>query len=308
MYVCMPVCNYVCMYSFMYVCVYYICIHLCMYVCMCASMSKYVIYLTKCSYKWDMSHIWMIHATHMSESYRTYTQTAICFTLCSVHEYMSQLWMRHVTHVNESCQTYGWVMSHLWMSHATHMNEPYHTYTQIETCLTKQCVAVCCSVLQCDAVCCSVLQCVYAIRDMFDKAVCCSVLQCVAVCCSVLQCVAVCCSVLQCVAVCIRDSGHVWQRCINPSTRSTPRTSHIGIAFCFLMLYKKSLLFDFSKKSHSFCWQLVFTIVGEGRKIGEDFVRLRDRTIHCNEGGGYKFNSSHSHFFRQYRVFLDNTE
>ena len=41
---------------------------------------------------------------------------------------MSHIWMSHVTHMSESCRTYEWVMSHIWMSHVTHMNESCHTY------------------------------------------------------------------------------------------------------------------------------------------------------------------------------------
>jgi len=41
---------------------------------------------------------------------------------------LSHIWMRHATHMTESCHTYDWVMSYIWMSHVTHSNETCHTY------------------------------------------------------------------------------------------------------------------------------------------------------------------------------------
>jgi len=60
-----------------------------------------------------MSHTWMSHATHMSET--RYTVDI---------EMKGQLVLGGQ---NESCVTHGWVMSHTWMSHVTHMNEPGRT-------------------------------------------------------------------------------------------------------------------------------------------------------------------------------------
>jgi len=68
------------------------------------------------TYEWVMSHIRMSHVTHMSES-------------CHTCEWViSHMWMSHVMHMNESCQTCEWVMSHMWMSHVKHVNESCHTY------------------------------------------------------------------------------------------------------------------------------------------------------------------------------------
>jgi len=66
--------------------------------------------------EWGMSNMWMSHVTHMNES---------CHACQCV---VSHMWMSHVTHVNEACHTCEWVMSHLWMSHITPVNEWRHTY------------------------------------------------------------------------------------------------------------------------------------------------------------------------------------
>ena len=55
------------------------------------------------TYECIISHIWMSHVKHMSES-------------C------------HASHMNASCHTYEWVMSHIGMSHVTHMNASFHIY------------------------------------------------------------------------------------------------------------------------------------------------------------------------------------
>jgi len=48
-----------------------------------------------------MSHTWMSHVTHMTES-------------CHIIP-----WKRHVTHMNESFYIFQWVMSHVWIRHVT---------------------------------------------------------------------------------------------------------------------------------------------------------------------------------------------
>jgi len=40
---------------------------------------------------------------------------------------MSHIWVSHVKHMSESCHTYEWVMSHIWVSHVSHMSESWHT-------------------------------------------------------------------------------------------------------------------------------------------------------------------------------------
>jgi len=86
---------------------------------------------------WVMSHIWMIHVTHMNESCHTrewvmshtwMSHVTHTNESCHTHEkVMSRTWMRHVTHMNASCHTHEWVILHTWMSHSTHMNESCHT-------------------------------------------------------------------------------------------------------------------------------------------------------------------------------------
>jgi len=88
------------------------------------------------TYERVVSHIWMSHVTHMIKSCHVYER--VCHTYGSV---MSHIWMSHVTHVNDltenvahfqgalgGCHTCESVMSHMWTSHATHMNESCHTY------------------------------------------------------------------------------------------------------------------------------------------------------------------------------------
>jgi len=45
---------------------------------------------------------------------------------------MSHTWLSHVTHMTESCHTSEWIMSHVWISHDTHMNEtrPHDCHTK----------------------------------------------------------------------------------------------------------------------------------------------------------------------------------
>jgi len=57
--------------------------------------------------EWVMSHMWMSHVTHMTESCRTYA--------------------------NESCHTCEWVMSNMWISHVTHLMS--HVTHMNESCL-----------------------------------------------------------------------------------------------------------------------------------------------------------------------------
>jgi len=101
-------------------------------------------------YEGVMSHIWVSHVTHTSES----RLDDLIQRLVRVYEWA--IWMSHVTHLseschtyewvkawwphtttgaciwmsnmNESCRTFVWVMPHIWMSHVTHMNESCHTY------------------------------------------------------------------------------------------------------------------------------------------------------------------------------------
>ena len=62
-----------------------------------------------------VTHTWMSHVTHMSESRHT-------------HEWVySHIWMSHVIRMNESCHTYKWVMSYTWMNRVTRVNESCHT-------------------------------------------------------------------------------------------------------------------------------------------------------------------------------------
>jgi len=63
------------------------------------------------THEWVMSHIWIIHVTHLNESCHTYEWV------------ISHIWMSHITHMNESCHTYEWVMSHIWTSHVTPLND-----------------------------------------------------------------------------------------------------------------------------------------------------------------------------------------
>jgi len=80
------------------------------------------------TYEWVITHTWVGHYTHMSESYHTYdgrVSRVSCYT-----------------HMGESLPTHQWVISHTWrscvpcrlyvlycwMSHGTRTNESYHTY------------------------------------------------------------------------------------------------------------------------------------------------------------------------------------
>ena len=109
-----------------------------------------------------MSHVWMSHVTHTTESCHPWMShvthgwvrshmdeschTWICrgmsqvtshISSCHVCEWvMSHMWTRHVAHVNESCHTCKWVM---WMSRATHMWISRVADVK-ESCHTRECV------------------------------------------------------------------------------------------------------------------------------------------------------------------------
>ena len=68
-----------------------------------------------------ISHTWMRHLTHRSESRPAYEASHL--RLLPFVWVMSHTWMCHVTHMNVSCHTHVWVMSHTWTSHVTRMNE-----------------------------------------------------------------------------------------------------------------------------------------------------------------------------------------
>ena len=63
-----------------------------------------------------MSHIWVSHVAHMSESCHTYEWV------------MPHIWVSHATHMSESCHTYEWVMPHIWVNHITYINETRLTH------------------------------------------------------------------------------------------------------------------------------------------------------------------------------------
>ena len=83
-----------------------------------------------------MSHIWVSHVTHMSESCHTYEWVMSHIWMIHVTHIECRMRVRlgcayrmsHVTHMHVSFHTYEWVMSHLWVRHVTHMNESCHTY------------------------------------------------------------------------------------------------------------------------------------------------------------------------------------
>jgi len=121
------------------------------------------------SQKWVISHIWIRHVTHMSESrdicsrHVTHTNPSCHTRTNSQHpnhtpewvmshvwiRVTSLIWIRHVTNMTASRHTYTgsrsrththeWVMSHVWirvtslirMSHVTHMTASRHTHTQV---------------------------------------------------------------------------------------------------------------------------------------------------------------------------------
>ena len=66
-----------------------------------------------------MSHILMMHVTHITKSCHTYPGV------------MSHVSMSHVTYVNESCHMYQWVVSHISKSHVTHINESCHVCQRV---------------------------------------------------------------------------------------------------------------------------------------------------------------------------------
>jgi len=100
------------------------------------------------TYEWAMSyvmsHVRMMHVTHVSESCHTlwmshFTRTnGSCDTRETCDRVESYLWVMSHT-MNESCHTYEWVkwhiwnmwsswaMSHIWMSYVVHTNESCHT-------------------------------------------------------------------------------------------------------------------------------------------------------------------------------------
>ena len=57
---------------------------------------------------------------------------------------MSHICMIHVTHMNEPCHIYEWAILHIWMSHVKYMNASWHT--NFRACSVLQYVAVCCNV------------------------------------------------------------------------------------------------------------------------------------------------------------------
>jgi len=60
------------------------------------------------AYEWDMSHVWMNHATRMNELEHTCMNES-CHTYEWVGIYMYEWESRHVTRMNERCHTYEWV-------------------------------------------------------------------------------------------------------------------------------------------------------------------------------------------------------
>jgi len=96
-------------------------------------------------YKWVMSHLWMIHVSHMNEMYERgwsggHHPLRPVIVLCLRHPRKKDR-----KEMNESCLTYEWAISHvwalslIWTSHVTyewvmsHMNAPRHTHTNTVT-------------------------------------------------------------------------------------------------------------------------------------------------------------------------------
>jgi len=78
-----------------------------------------------------MPHICLSHATRDG--------ACVCVCLMSCVTRVTHTWLNHATHMSESCHTHVcvtphmiWVMPHTWISHATHMNESCHTHVWVE--------------------------------------------------------------------------------------------------------------------------------------------------------------------------------
>ena len=108
--------------------------------------------------EWVVTHIWVSHVTHMTESNYTHVwdmshawsdvysgwldATAVShvnYSLNTHERVMAHIWMNHGTHIwsmdkATASATYEWVrhryewdMANIWTSHGTHMNESWHT-------------------------------------------------------------------------------------------------------------------------------------------------------------------------------------
>jgi len=73
----------------------------------------------------------MSHVCHIYEWVMSRTHTYVLFWLSVIQWVMSHVWMIHVTHVDELCHTCEWFMSHIWMSHVLRMHESCHAHTHM---------------------------------------------------------------------------------------------------------------------------------------------------------------------------------
>ena len=224
-----------------------------------------------------MSHIWMSHVTHMSDSYhiRTWHVTHMRHVThmsksCHAHEcVMSHTWVSHIAHTNTSCPTYAWVTSHIRMTCRIRTRHSCHTFERVTSRIFKRLskfprdsktyrrvsahgVAVSCSELQCVAVSCTshweASQFPYSTQTS-QHSFRCSELQCVAVRCSELQCVAVSCSVLQWVAVCCSEQ-YALSRSFPPLSQGNPPRWRVRARYFLVSL--SSLVFQFTYHPRAF--------------------------------------------------------
>jgi len=75
----------------------------------------------------QVSHIWMIHVSHMDElcrmrkvSHQQAAQTIAHPLFTHMNESCLTHGVSHVPYMNESCHIYEWVMSRIWMSRVSH--------------------------------------------------------------------------------------------------------------------------------------------------------------------------------------------
>jgi len=92
-------------------------------------------------HEWVVSHMWMSHVAHITQSCHAYewVMSHTCVShITHMNEQQSRTFqtgyarqhrggLTHIALMNESCHTYLWGMSHIWMSHVTHMNEACRT-------------------------------------------------------------------------------------------------------------------------------------------------------------------------------------
>jgi len=86
--------------------------------------------------RYGTCNLWMSHVTRATEPRHTYEGP------CRTYEWvMSHMWVSHVAHMSESCRTYEWVMSHMRGHHVARITCTTD-YMSLTTCASN--CSLCC--------------------------------------------------------------------------------------------------------------------------------------------------------------------